>query len=115
MILGMFGAWGLSVSLGWDPLVTMIPLAVVMYGLGVLVYRLLMQKVQCGEVFTQIFVMTSGGPGTATESLTLQAFINWRAIELGSSAAIAYMLLFAVTFFGMIFVNLIRHQAVEKF
>ena len=55
MMLGMFGAWGLSASLGWDPLVTMVPLAVVMYGLGVLVYRLLMQKVQRGEMFTQIF------------------------------------------------------------
>ena len=55
MMLGMFGAWGLSVWLGWDPLVTMLPLAVVMYGLGVLVYRVLMQKVQRGEVFTQIF------------------------------------------------------------
>lgn len=59
-------------------------------------------------------VMTNGGPGTATESLTLQAFINWRAIELGSSAAIAYMLLFVVTFFGMLFVNIIRQQALEK-
>jgi hypothetical protein len=46
--------------------------------------------------------------------LTLQAFINWRAIELGSSAAIAYMLLFTVTFFGMLFVNMIRHQAIEN-
>src|SRR5260370_3203806 len=55
MMLGMFGAWGLSVSLGWDPLVTMVPLAVVMYGLGLLGYRLLMQKVQRREVFTQIF------------------------------------------------------------
>jgi multiple sugar transport system permease protein len=59
-------------------------------------------------------VMTSGGPGTATESLTLQAFILWRSIELGSSAAVAYMLLFTVTFFGLIFVILIRQQAVGK-
>jgi branched-chain amino acid transport system permease protein len=55
MMLGMFGAWGLSAWLGWDPLVTMVPLAVVMYGAGVLVYHGLMQKVQRGEVFTQIF------------------------------------------------------------
>jgi branched-chain amino acid transport system permease protein len=55
MMLGMFGAWGLSAWLGWDPLVTMVPLAVVMYGAGVLVYRGLMEKVQRGEVFTQIF------------------------------------------------------------
>jgi multiple sugar transport system permease protein len=59
-------------------------------------------------------VMTNGGPGTATESLTLQAFINWRSLDLGISAAVAYMLLFTVTFFGLIFVNLIRHRLVEK-
>jgi branched-chain amino acid transport system permease protein len=55
MMLGMFGAWGLSVALGWDPLVSMLPIAVVMYGAGVLVYRALMQRVQRGEIFTQIF------------------------------------------------------------
>ena len=55
MMLGMFGAWGLSVSLGWDPLISLVPIAVVMYGLGVLVYRVLMQRVQRGEMFTQIF------------------------------------------------------------
>ncbi|HNB51786.1 MAG TPA: sugar ABC transporter permease [Anaerolineales bacterium] len=58
-------------------------------------------------------VMTNGGPGTATQSLTMHAFINWRALDLGGSAAVAYMLLFLVTFFGMIFVNLIRQRAVE--
>src|SRR5258705_11497782 len=55
MMLGMFGAWGLSVSLRWDPLISMVPIAVVMYGLGVLVYRVLLQRVQRGEMFTQIF------------------------------------------------------------
>ena len=55
MMLGMFGAWGLSALLGLDPLLAMVPIAVVMYGVGVLVYRTLMQRVQRGEVFTQIF------------------------------------------------------------
>jgi multiple sugar transport system permease protein len=59
-------------------------------------------------------VMTNGGPGTATQSLTYHAFINWRALDLGASAAVAYMLLFLVTFFGMIFVNLIRQRTVES-
>jgi len=58
-------------------------------------------------------VMTNGGPGTATQSLTYHAYINWRALDLGGSAAVAYMLLFLVTFFGTIFVNLIRQRAVE--
>jgi multiple sugar transport system permease protein len=42
-------------------------------------------------------VLTNGGPGTATESLTLHAFIAWRTQQLGESAAIGYMLLFVVT------------------
>jgi multiple sugar transport system permease protein len=42
-------------------------------------------------------VLTNGGPGTATESLTLHAFIAWRTQQLGESAAIGYMLLFLVT------------------
>lgn len=75
---------------------------------------ILIRMIEAFKIVDLPNVMTNGGPGTATESLTLQAFINWRAIELGSSAAIAYMLLFAVTFFSMLFVNMIRHQAIEK-
>ena len=59
-------------------------------------------------------VLTNGGPGTATESLTLQAFISWRALDLGGSAAIAYSLLFIVTFVGMSYVNLIRRRVTEE-
>jgi multiple sugar transport system permease protein len=42
-------------------------------------------------------VLTNGGPGTATESLTLHAFIAWRTQQLGMSAAVGYLLLFVVT------------------
>ena len=59
-------------------------------------------------------VMTNGGPGTATQSLTYHAYINWRALNIGASAAVAYMLLLLVTFFAMILVNLIRQHTVEK-
>jgi branched-chain amino acid transport system permease protein len=55
LMLGMFGAWGLSASLGLDPLLAILPLGLVMYGFGVLVYRALMRRVQGGDPFTQIF------------------------------------------------------------
>ena len=58
-------------------------------------------------------VLTNGGPGTATESLTLQAYIYWRSLDLGGSAAVAYMLLFLITFIGLSYVNLVRSPAVE--
>jgi len=53
-------------------------------------------------------VLTNGGPGIASESMTLHAYSTWRALDVGGSAAIAYMLLFIVTFFCVAFVNLVR-------
>lgn len=75
---------------------------------------LLIRMIEAFKIVDLPNVMTNGGPGTATESLTLQAFINWRALDLGGSAAVAYMLLFVVTFFGMLFVNLIRQRVMEE-
>ena len=57
-------------------------------------------------------VLTNGGPGTATESLTLHAYTIWRALDIGGSAAVAYMLLFVVTFIGITYVNLFRRRVV---
>jgi multiple sugar transport system permease protein len=57
-------------------------------------------------------ILTNGGPGTATESLTLEAYIDWRTFDLGRSAAIAYLLLILVTVAATTYVNLIRRRAV---
>jgi multiple sugar transport system permease protein len=59
-------------------------------------------------------VLTNGGPGTATESLTLFSFISWRTLDLGGSAAIAYSLLIVVTFIATIFVNVVRRRFAER-
>jgi branched-chain amino acid transport system permease protein len=55
LMLGMFGAWWLSLTFGLDPLLSIVPIGLVMYGFGVLVYRQLMRRVQRGDPFTQIF------------------------------------------------------------
>lgn len=55
LMLGMFGAWWLSATLGLDPLLSIVPIGLVMYGFGMLVYRHLMRHVQRGDPFTQIF------------------------------------------------------------
>ena len=74
---------------------------------------ILIRLIEAFKIIDLPNVMTNGGPGTATQSLTYQAYIDWRALNIGASAAVAYMLLFLVTFFAMIFVNMIRHRAVE--
>ena len=59
--------------------------------------------------------LTFGGPGTATESVSLQAYSAWRALNLGGSAALSYMLLFVITFMALVFVNIIRRRLIESF
>ena len=55
LMLGMFGAWWLSAHFRLDPLIAIVPIALVMYAFGALVYRQLMRRVQGGDPFTQIF------------------------------------------------------------
>jgi multiple sugar transport system permease protein len=52
--------------------------------------------------------MTNGGPGIASESMTLHSFIAWRTLDLGGSAAVAYLLLIVVTFFCITFITFTR-------
>ncbi len=59
-------------------------------------------------------VLTNGGPGTATESLSLQAYIRWRTLDLGQSAAVAYSLLFIVTVAALSYINLLRRRVAEE-
>ncbi|MEZ5933614.1 MAG: sugar ABC transporter permease [Alphaproteobacteria bacterium] len=52
-------------------------------------------------------IMTAGGPGIATESMTLHAFFAWRAPDLAQSAAISYLLLFVAVVLCVSFFNLV--------
>ena len=58
-------------------------------------------------------IMTSGGPGIATESMSLHALFAWRSLDLGQSSAVAYLLLFVtvvtcVSFFNLVVVGRMR-------
>src|SRR3989441_8487906 len=53
-------------------------------------------------------VLTNGGPGTATESPTPHADTIWPGLDIGGSAAGAFMLLLLVTFVRGSYVNLFR-------
>jgi multiple sugar transport system permease protein len=74
---------------------------------------ILIRMIEAFKIVDLPNVLTNGGPGTATESLTLQSWISWRALDLGGSAAIAYILLFVVTFICISYVNLVRGRVAE--
>ena len=76
--------------------------------LPVSVTLVLIRMIEAFKIVDLPNVLTNGGPGIASESLTLHAFMAWRALDLGGSAAIAYILLFIVTFCCVSFVSLAR-------
>lgn len=71
---------------------------------------ILIRMIEAFKIIDLPSVMTNGGPGSATESVTLQSFIIWRALDIGGSAAIAYLLLFMVTIVATAFANLVRNR-----
>jgi multiple sugar transport system permease protein len=75
---------------------------------------ILIRLIEAFKIIDLPNVLTNGGPGTATESLTLHAYTIWRTLDIGGSAAVAYMLLIIVTFIGVAYANLIRQRLVER-
>jgi multiple sugar transport system permease protein len=75
---------------------------------------ILIRMIEAFKIIDLPNIMTNGGPGTATESLTLHAYLIWRALDIGGSAAVAYILLFVVTFAGIAYVTLIRRRVEQN-
>jgi len=74
---------------------------------------LLIRMIEAFKIVDLPNIMTGGGPGSATESMTLNAMYIWRANNLGSSAAIAYLLLIltvvvCASFFNYVVVGQLR-------
>ncbi len=71
---------------------------------------LLIRMIEAFKIIDLPNILTNGGPGTATESLTLESFFDWRTLNLGRSAAVAYLLLIVVTIVAVAYVNLVRRR-----
>lgn len=61
-------------------------------------------------------IMTAGGPGISTESMSLHSYYAWRSLDLGQSSAIAYLLLFftvviCVSFFNYVVIGRLRNAS----
>jgi len=71
---------------------------------------ILIRLIESFKIIDMPNILTGGGPGTATETMTLQAYSGWRSGNLGESAALAYLLLIVATFCAMVFINFIRRR-----
>jgi len=59
-------------------------------------------------------ILLGGGPGTATQSMTLQAFLDWNTLNLGRSAAIALMLMIFVSVVATVYVSVVRRPGAAE-
>ena len=72
----------------------------------------LIRALEAFKLFDIVAVMTGGGPGTATETVTWYAYIVGMVNgNLGYASAIAYSLLIMVTAFSLIFLNSLRSRS----
>jgi len=72
---------------------------------------LMLTMINAAQVFDQIYVMTGGGPGTAT--LTLVQYLYYQAFQsfnLGYGSAVAYFVFVLLAVFGLIQLRLVRQQ-----
>lgn len=73
---------------------------------------ILIRALEAFKLFDIVMVMTGGGPGTATETVTMYAYtVGMKNGNLGYASAIAYSLLVMVIIFSTFFLNTLRSRA----
>lgn len=73
---------------------------------------ILIRGLEAFKLFDIADVMTGGGPGTATETVTMYAYqVAMKNGNLGYASAIAYALLIMIVIFSLIFLNSMRQRS----
>jgi multiple sugar transport system permease protein len=96
------GSWQIFREITWPQIV---PVAATV---------MLIRVIEAFKIVDLPNIMTSGGPGIATESMTLHAFFSWRANDYGQSGAVAYLLLFVTVVICASFFNYVVLKQLKK-
>jgi multiple sugar transport system permease protein len=75
---------------------------------------ILIRMIEAFKIVDLPNIMTSGGPGIATESMSLHSFFLWRANDYGQSAAVAYLLLLVTVVVCSSFFNYVVLKQLRK-
>ena len=77
----------------------------------VIAIAVLLRGMDLLRVFDQIFILTQGGPGFATETVTLYIYRTaFRYWNFGYAAAMSFVLLVAITVIARSFLRILRQQ-----
>ncbi|HVJ41039.1 MAG TPA: sugar ABC transporter permease [Dongiaceae bacterium] len=67
------------------------------------------------KIMDTVFVLTGGGPGIATETLTLFAYQEgFKKFNIGYTSALSFLFLVVVTVFGVVYLSLLRPQLEKR-
>ena len=70
--------------------------------------------VEAFKIIDTVYIMTGGGPGIATETLTLFAYQEGlKKFNLGYTSAISFLFLIFIIIFGLIYMVILKPQ-IEK-
>jgi branched-chain amino acid transport system permease protein len=72
LMVGMYAVWLLAAKLGWHPYVSAVPVALLLFALGVLIQRFIIQPLLSADAHIQIFATV--GVSTALVNLALMIF-----------------------------------------
>ncbi len=73
------------------------------------VAAILLRTMECFKIVDIIFIMTGGGPGRSTETMTLMGYsVGFRTFDLAYGATIAFSLFLTVLIVGIVFATMTR-------
>lgn len=74
-----------------------------------LVAIVLLRAIDAFKVFDTIYILTGGGPGTATEMLTFYAYVaGFRPFNMGFTATVSWAIVIIMTFIFLLFLRAFR-------
>lgn len=66
------------------------------------VVTLVLRFMDVFRIFDSIYIMTQGGPGTATEALSLYIYrVNWNKYQMGKASSLSYIMMIIMTVIGL--------------
>ena len=81
---------------------------------GLLLLALLFRTIEAFKLFDVVFLITNGGPGTATETIAVYVYrLAFQFFRTSQSAALAYILLFIVVVLTNLYLYFVNRRAAE--
>ena len=75
---------------------------------------ILFRTIEAFKLFDIVWILTEGGPGTSTETIAVYVYrVAFQYFKTSQSAALGYILLFAVIVLTNLYLFFVRQRAVE--